>query len=72
MWLPDHVFEDHKTFLRPGRVGQGVNFSLFDGNMELTPAAYNAGSRKVRQYEGVSPFKATRHYLKKIFEYYHY
>jgi soluble lytic murein transglycosylase-like protein len=44
----------------------------FDGHMELALAAYNAGSRKVREYEGVPPFKATRQYLKKIFEYYHY
>jgi soluble lytic murein transglycosylase-like protein len=42
----------------------------FDGDVELALAAYNAGSRRVRQYQGVPPFKATRYYVKKVFEYY--
>ena len=42
----------------------------FDGDVALALAAYNAGSRRVRQYQGVPPFKATRYYVKKVFEYY--
>ena len=42
----------------------------FDGDVKLALAAYNAGTRKVRQYQGVPPFKATRYYIKKVFEYY--
>ena len=42
----------------------------FDGDVELALAAYNAGSRKVRQYQGVPPFKATQHYVKKVLKYY--
>lgn len=42
----------------------------FDGDLELTLAAYNAGSRKVREYKGVPPYEATIHYVKKVFEYY--
>jgi len=42
----------------------------FDGNVEFALAAYNAGSRKVRKYQGVPPFKATRHYIKKVLQYY--
>lgn len=38
----------------------------FDGDVQLALAAYNAGSRHVHNYEGVPPFKATRHYIKKV------
>ncbi len=42
----------------------------FDGDVELALAAYNAGSRYVRQYNGVPPFKATKFYIAKVFKYY--
>ena len=42
----------------------------FDGDVRLALAAYNAGTRKVRQYKGIPPFKATRYYITKVFEYY--
>ncbi|MFZ1983845.1 MAG: lytic transglycosylase domain-containing protein [Desulfatitalea sp.] len=38
----------------------------FDGDVRLALAAYNAGSRYVRQYNGVPPFSATRIYIKKV------
>jgi len=42
----------------------------FDGDTQMALAAYNAGSRKVRQYNGVPPFKATHYYINKVFSYY--
>ncbi|MEA3471103.1 MAG: lytic transglycosylase domain-containing protein [Thermodesulfobacteriota bacterium] len=42
----------------------------FDGNIELALAAYNAGSRKVRKYNGIPPFKATQIYIEKVSAYY--
>ena len=42
----------------------------FSGDLKLALAAYNAGSKAVRQYKGVPPFKETQHYIKKVFEYY--
>ena len=42
----------------------------FKGDAKLALAAYNAGSRKVLQYNGVPPFEATQYYIEKVFEYY--
>jgi len=42
----------------------------FDGDTGMALAAYNAGSKKVRKYKGIPPFKATRHYIKRVFSYY--
>lgn len=41
----------------------------FGGDIKLALAAYNAGSRHVRNYGGVPPFKATRIYIKKVLKY---
>ena len=41
----------------------------FDGDIELALAAYNAGSRYVRKYGGVPPFRQTKTYIKKVFKY---
>jgi soluble lytic murein transglycosylase-like protein len=42
----------------------------FNGNIELALAAYHAGSTKVRKYNGIPPFRSTKIYIKKVFEYY--
>lgn len=41
----------------------------FEGDLVLALAAYNAGSRYVRKYKGVPPFRATRIYIKKVLRY---
>lgn len=46
--------------------------ALFEGDLKLALAAYNAGSRKVKMYQGIPPFKATRFYIEKVFKYYEY
>ena len=42
----------------------------FNGDERLALAAYNAGSKRVRQYKGVPPFEATQLYIEKVFTYY--
>lgn len=44
----------------------------FEGDIEMALAAYNAGSRKVKEYQGIPPIGATKYYIDKVFEYYHY
>jgi len=43
----------------------------FGGDVRMALAAYNAGSRKVREYGGgVPPLKSTRYYINRVFSYY--
>jgi soluble lytic murein transglycosylase-like protein len=45
----------------------------FEGDVALALAAYNAGLSKVKKYKGIPPYRQTRTYVKKVFEYYeHY
>jgi len=43
----------------------------FEGDVQMALAAYNAGSSRVREYQGIPPFKATRYYIDRVFSYYH-
>jgi hypothetical protein len=42
----------------------------FHGDVTLALAAYNAGTSKVKEYQGVPPFKSTQVYIEKVLEYY--
>jgi len=46
--------------------------NIFEGDIFLALSAYNAGIEKVKKYNGVPPFRATRYYVVKVLQYYRY
>lgn len=44
--------------------------NMFNGDLELTVAAYNAGENAVMQYGGIPPFAQTRDYVVKVTNFY--
>jgi len=63
------VFNPHQNITGGVRYFK-LLMNQFDGDVKLALAAYNAGSKNVRQYKGIPPFKATRYYIKNVFKYY--
>ena len=61
---------DPKNNIRAGVAYFRTLLNQFNGDERLALAAYNAGSKRVRQYKGVPPFESTRLYIKKVFTYY--
>ena len=43
-----------------------ILLDLFQGDVDLALAGYNAGENAVRRYGGIPPYKETRHYVRKV------
>jgi soluble lytic murein transglycosylase-like protein len=44
--------------------------NLFNGNLQLTLAAYNAGENAVIKYRGIPPYEETQMYVTKVMQFY--
>ncbi|MBI2902006.1 MAG: lytic transglycosylase domain-containing protein [Candidatus Methylomirabilis oxyfera] len=63
------AFDPHEN------IGAGVRYlrqllDLFQGDLTLTLAAYNAGENAVLRYRGVPPYQETRDYVRKVLNLY--
>ena len=60
---------DARSNIMGGAKYLSEKLSLYDGDIDLALAAYNAGSGNVAKYGGVPPFAETRNFIKRIREY---
>ena len=65
----DNAFDPHQNIDAGVRHLKSL-LENYNGNVELSLAAYNAGSGAVRRNGGVPPFRETRDYVKKITDLY--
>ena len=68
-------FGTRDTFDPQANLDGGVRYlrhllDLYNGDLELALAAYNAGENAVGRHNGVPPYRETQNYLKKIFALY--
>lgn len=69
--LVSDVFDPRQNILGGVRYLR-VLANLFNGDIELTLAGYNAGENAVIQHGGIPPYEETREYVVKVLQYYRY
>lgn len=71
------AFGVNDSFNPEQNISGGVRYfkqltKLFNGNIMLALAAYNAGITRVRRYQGIPPFEETKNYINTVLTYYRY
>ena len=64
--MPRSKLLEPRTNLDAGSEYLAELIERFDGDLALALAAYNAGPRHVRNYEGIPPFPETQQYVEKV------
>jgi soluble lytic murein transglycosylase-like protein len=64
------VFDPRQSILGGTRFLR-VLANMFNGDLVLTVAAYNAGPNAVIRYAGVPPYDETQHYVRQVLRYYY-
>lgn len=65
---PGEAYDMHKATPAAAKYLKQL-YDKFQGNIEKTLAAYNAGPGNVAKYNGIPPFKETQDYVKKVKRY---
>lgn len=63
------IFDPRQNILGGARYLR-ILANTFNGNLELTLAAYNAGEGAVARYGGIPPYAETQNYVAKVTQYY--
>jgi soluble lytic murein transglycosylase-like protein len=64
------VFDPRQNILGGARFLR-VLANMFNGDLVLTVAAYNAGPNAVIRHAGVPPYEQTQHYVRQVLRYYY-
>jgi soluble lytic murein transglycosylase-like protein len=64
------VFDPRQSILGGTRFLR-VLANMFNGDLMLTIAAYNAGAGAVIRYAGIPPYDETQHYVRQVLRYYY-
>jgi hypothetical protein len=70
-----HALEVTDSFEPEGNIEGGVRYlryllNLFQGDLRLTLAGYNAGENAVIRHKGVPPYPETRTYVQRVLQFY--